>query len=333
MSSIHDCRQQWHRAEQFSWQRLTLPTPFPVGPVNVYLLQAEPLTLIDTGPDTMEARSSLTAALNEIGFAPKDIEQVVITHGHSDHAGLAAWFQEMGADVLLHPLEAERLSGLDFWPTQREHFRQLSVPEKLLDAAQILNRRMAAYRGDCLAGHRPLQEGDTLEFTSYCLSVLAVPGHCGGHLAFYQEKSGMLLAGDTLLKKISPYLLVEVHPTRPEERSRSLSQFLSTMDRLEKLPLKLVLTGHGEPLETPEARIAEIKSHHNRRLQRIREILQSRGSCTPFELACQLYGRLSGWDMLLAVSDVSARLDWLVAHGVLAETADYAGRLTYKPQF
>ncbi|MHB1256482.1 MAG: MBL fold metallo-hydrolase [Dethiobacteraceae bacterium] len=286
---------------------------------------------MDTGPDTPEARGSLTAALNEAGFTPEDIDQVVITHGHSDHAGLAAWFLEMGAEVLLNPLEAEKLSGLDYWPARREYLRQLGVPDDLLDAAQSLNRRAAAYRGGCLTDHRPLQEGDMLEFDGFCLSVLAVPGHCGGHLAFYQEESGVLLCGDTLLRKISPNPLAEVHPAKLGERSGSLSQFLSTMDRLDKMPLKLVLTGHGDALEAPGARIAEITSHHRRRLQHIRGMVQARGPCTPFELASQLYGRLSGWDVLLAVSEVSAHLDWLTAHGGLTETADGAGRLTYKP--
>jgi len=328
-------KQSYERSEsgagQFPWKRLRLPTPFPVGPVNVYLLPEEPLTLVDTGPDTPEARDSLTAALNAAGFAPQDIARVVVTHGHSDHAGLAAWFREMGAEVLLHPLEAEKLSGLDFWPARREYLRQLGVPDELLAAALSLSRQAAAYRGDSLTGSRPLQEGDLLEFGSFRLSVLGVPGHCGGHLALYQEESGVLLAGDTLLKKISPNPLAEVHPDRPGERSGSLGQFLATMDRLEKLAPRLVLTGHGEAMPEPGQRIAEVKSHHRQRLRRIGEMVQAYGPCTAFELAVRLYGRLSGWDVLLAVSEVSAHLDWLTAQGILTETADTSRRLTYLP--
>jgi glyoxylase-like metal-dependent hydrolase (beta-lactamase superfamily II) len=307
-----------------------LPTPFPVGPVNVYLLAGEPLTLIDTGPDTPEARAGLTAALNAAGFAPQDIARVAITHGHSDHAGLSAWFREMGAEVLLHPLEAEKLSGLDFWPARREYLRQLGVPDELLEAAHSLARRTASFRGGCLTDFRPLQEGDTLEFNGFSLSVLAVPGHTGGHLAFYQEENEVLLCGDTLLNKISPNPLAEVHPARPGERSGSLSQFLSTMDRVIELAPELVLPGHGEALREAGQRVAEITNHHRQRLQHIRGMVQARGPCSPFELASQLYGRLSGWDVLLAVSEVSAHLDWLTARGDLEETADYSGRQTYQ---
>lgn len=330
MLSKHDFIRPRQSVGRFYWNRLTLPTPFPVGPVNAYLLPAEPLTLIDTGPDTQEARDSLASALAGMGLRPQDIARVVITHGHSDHAGLAAWFRENKAEVFIHPLEAEKLSGLDFWPARREYLRQLGVPDELLEAAHSLARRTASFRGGCLTDFRPLQEGDTLEFNGFSLAVLAVPGHTGGHLAFYQEENGVLLCGDTLLNKISPNPLAEVHPDRPGKRSGSLSQFLSTMDRLKELEPELVLPGHGEALREAGQRIAGITDHHRQRLQQIRGMVQARGPCSPFELASQLYGRLSGWDVLLAVSEVSAHLDWLAARGDLEETADYTGRLTYQ---
>src|SRR5512139_2212641 len=51
---------------------IELPTPFPVGPVTVYLADApgEPLTLIDTGPQTAESRAKLEAGLAYLGHAP-----------------------------------------------------------------------------------------------------------------------------------------------------------------------------------------------------------------------------------------------------------------------
>ena len=56
--------------------QLVIPTPFPVGPVNVYLARgaAEPLTLIDTGPRTDEARTALEQSLAALGYALSDVE-------------------------------------------------------------------------------------------------------------------------------------------------------------------------------------------------------------------------------------------------------------------
>ena len=69
---------------------LSIPTPFPVGPVNVYLAEGEPLTLVDVGPRYDPARESLREALAGRGYRVADLQRIVITHAHADHYGLAA---------------------------------------------------------------------------------------------------------------------------------------------------------------------------------------------------------------------------------------------------
>jgi len=68
---------------------LPLPTPFPVGPVNAYLAEGEPLTLIDTGPKDDATRAALAAALKVHGHRLEDIRRIILTHHHVDHVGLA----------------------------------------------------------------------------------------------------------------------------------------------------------------------------------------------------------------------------------------------------
>jgi len=55
--------------------QLVIPTPFPVGPVNIYLAAGPdaPLTLIDTGPRTEQARSALESGLATLGYRLSDI--------------------------------------------------------------------------------------------------------------------------------------------------------------------------------------------------------------------------------------------------------------------
>ncbi|MBI3241566.1 MAG: MBL fold metallo-hydrolase [Chloroflexi bacterium] len=102
---------------------IQLPTPFPVGPVNVYLLEGEPLTLIDCGPKHPETLAALEAGLAEHGHRLEDIRQLIITHHHMDHVGLAKTVVERsGASLLTHPFnvpyfadyEAERKRHLPF---------------------------------------------------------------------------------------------------------------------------------------------------------------------------------------------------------------------------
>ncbi len=68
---------------------LSIPTPFYIGDVNVYLIKEEPLTLIDVGPKTAEAETVLREKLKRHGVSFSDIKRILLTHAHEDHCGLA----------------------------------------------------------------------------------------------------------------------------------------------------------------------------------------------------------------------------------------------------
>src|ERR1051325_8419306 len=68
---------------------ISVPTPFYVGPVNVYLIAEEPVTLIDTGPKTKEAIEALREGLRRAHFRVSDIRRIVLTPAHEDNCGLA----------------------------------------------------------------------------------------------------------------------------------------------------------------------------------------------------------------------------------------------------
>ena len=59
---------------------LSIPTPFYVGDVNVYLIKEDPLTLIDVGPKTQEAAEALRRKLAAHGVKFEDIRRIVLTH-------------------------------------------------------------------------------------------------------------------------------------------------------------------------------------------------------------------------------------------------------------
>src|SRR3712207_5959122 len=68
--------------------RLAIPTPFAVGRVNLYLIEDDPLTLVDAGPNSGTSLDELETQLRGLGRSIEDIERVVITHQHIDHIGL-----------------------------------------------------------------------------------------------------------------------------------------------------------------------------------------------------------------------------------------------------
>src|SRR5260370_33148544 len=104
---------------------ISLPTPFYIGPVNVYLIPEDPVTLIDTGPKTKEAVETLRMALRAAGVAVSDIRRIVLTHAHEDHCGLARTLRDeaRGADVLVHNWD----TGLRDGRLEYEDHRQLLV--------------------------------------------------------------------------------------------------------------------------------------------------------------------------------------------------------------
>ena len=80
---------------------LPVPTPFAVGRVNCYLIDDDPLTLVDTGPNSGKALDQLERALREHGRRIEDLERIIITHQHLDHLGLVGILADRsGAEVV-----------------------------------------------------------------------------------------------------------------------------------------------------------------------------------------------------------------------------------------
>ena len=135
-----------------SIHQITLPTPFPVGPVHAYLVQGDPLTLIDTGPQTPAALAALQAGLAEHGVLLGDIQRVIITHAHADHYGLVGTIvAASGAEVWAHPLAQPLIEGWTSYLAPREQFwldllLAAGVPAALAEkTAQSLPRHAAVH--------------------------------------------------------------------------------------------------------------------------------------------------------------------------------------------
>ena len=92
---------------------ISLPTPFYIGPVNVYLIAEDPITIIDTGPKTEEAVTTLRDGLKRAGFTVADIRRIVLTHAHEDHCGLARALRDEAKDaqVFVHGWETGHRAG------------------------------------------------------------------------------------------------------------------------------------------------------------------------------------------------------------------------------
>jgi glyoxylase-like metal-dependent hydrolase (beta-lactamase superfamily II) len=297
------------------FHRIVVPTPYAVGPANVYVITADPVTLIDCGPNTPATENALFLGLAELGLVPQQVARVVVTHGHPDHFGLVPRFQELaGARILVGELDIPKVAqDRSLMMATGALLLQQGMPAEELVRIGEGGRKLGG-RPPPVVGAEPLHEADTLPFDGFELEVLHLPGHTAGHICLFHRQSGVLFSGDTLILHITPNPLLEPDPEDPSERRRSLIEYVRSLERLAALPLSTVHPGHGEPIHDPHGLIEAMRAHHRERADDLAGRLSERAK-TGWQLALELFPNVGGFDNFLAVSEVVAHMDLLVEDG------------------
>lgn len=315
-------------AERAGIHRIALPTPFLVGRVNCYLIEDEPLTLIDTGPNSGKSLDDLERALAGQGRRIEDLERIVLTHQHMDHLGLLEILaRRSGAEVATLYLLGPYLANFTRNAMADDEFAQAvmrrhGVPD---DLATVLGELAAAFRAFGSSGQvtRELHDGDELRFRDRTLRIFHRPGHSPSDMIMWDEGRGMLIAGDHLLAHISSNPLV----SRPlsggpgQPRPQALLQYMESMRATRELPARLVLSGHGDPILEHSELIDERLRMHRRRAARILQILDAR-PLSAYEIAIRMWGNVAVTQAYLTLSEVLGHLDLLVESGQAAERED-----------
>jgi glyoxylase-like metal-dependent hydrolase (beta-lactamase superfamily II) len=309
---------------------LSLPTPFAVGRVNLYLIQDEPLTLIDTGPNSGTALDDLEQALAAHGVAIEDLGLIVLTHQHMDHVGLLEILsRRSGAAVaafapLQHWLVNYEASAATDDEYAQAVMRRHGVPE---DLVAVLGVVAAAFRpfGSSGAVTRPLVDGDRLELREHSFDVFHRPGHSPSDMVFWERDSRILIGGDHLLAHISSNPVVH-RPLSGESggpRPTPLIDYIASLRATAELPAEIVLGGHGEPVLDHGRLIDERLRLHDRRARKILRMLE-REPLTAHQIAVEMWGNIAVTQAFLTLSEVLGHLDLLLSEGRIAELGDAA---------
>lgn len=319
----------WERAAAEGVHRLAIPTPFAVGRVNTYLIEDEPLTLVDSGPNSAKALDELERALSAHGHRVEDLELLVVTHQHIDHLGLLDVIaRRSGAEVAALDVLAPYVEGYGEEAERDDEFSEAlmarhGIPEDVRHALRSVSRAFRAW-GSSAAVTRRLRDGEVLELGARRLEVLHRPGHSPTDTVFWDAERGMLLAADHLLRHISSNPLVSRPPGAdpdPGDRPPALALYLESLRRTRELPARLVLPGHGDPIDDHAALIDERFRLHERRANRIHRLIGA-GPRTAYEVAQELWGNVAVTQAYLTLSEVLGHVDLLLADGRARERAE-----------
>jgi len=296
--------------------QLSLPTPFAVGPVNVYLATDDPITLIDTGPRAEATQAALENELRALGLTASGIRRILITHAHSDHFGLAAEIARRGSlpgvwshvynRAWLEDYVTERVNRLAFYSRLLVESGVPPDERKRMEVA----RRGAGRVAESVTVIREIGEGDRLDFAGKSWIALHTPGHAGGMVCFFDPESRVLISSDHLLRDISSNPIVEPPAVPGDPKPRRLVEYLREMKRVADLHPTVAWTGHGEPVTDVGRLVRQRLAFHSRRAQRIIETIGG-GEMTAYQIGLPLFGRLDPTDSFLALSEVIGHLEWL----------------------
>ena len=302
--------------------RIQLDNALFEGRNAIYLFGADdegPTTLVDTGVATAGVREALWDGLATHGVGVEDLDRVLLTHYHADHAGLAGELQaESGATVHVHradlPLVAREQGA---WQALREQhlaaFDEWGMPGEDRDELLAFLDAHDDIAGDP-ADIEPFEDGATFEAGSPTLEAVHLPGHTLGLCGFAGDIDGenALLSGDALLPKYTPNVGgADVRTENP------LAKYLDSLARIVDADYDRAYPGHRDPVDDPTERARTIRRHHRDRTERVTDVLREYGPANAWTVSAHLFGELQNIHILHGPGEAAAHLEHLVAHDLV----------------
>ncbi len=316
------------RLRDLGIELIPLPTPFPVGPVNVFLLKGDPPVLVDTGLKSEESQRLLESRLAEHGIAFPDLGRIIVTHGHRDHMGLLGELQRNSrAKTYSHPHvarqgEADPDSGVSRKQFYVDILFEFGVPDEITGQANSLYDRFRMLAESFVVDEIVEDGGRALGY-----DIHFVPGHSPSDTLFVDTQRGFSIVGDHILTNTNPNPLLR-RPEGEQPRAKSLVEYRESLHKSRKLDLGHCLPGHGEPFDDHVSVIDRILSRQDKRSEQVLTLVRE-GENTPYRVSKRLFPDLPLPNLHMGLSIAVGHLELLEVEGQLA-SAHHGGILSFE---
>lgn len=304
--------------------RIKVPLPNnPLRELNSYFIRGVSNgLLIDTGFRCDECRDAILRGLSEI-HADVDSMDVLLTHIHTDHSGLAPELAGKKRRIYLSRIDMGTLVG----NLSQENFKAVNAryveegfPEKLLETIQEVNPASVFGMIGMDSRFTALNEGDTLSVGDYTLQVIFVPGHTPGSIMLWLAEQKIMITGDHVLFDITPNI------TPWNGVADSLGEYIASLQKVKEFPVETALPAHRAAGDYHD-RIDSLLRHHRARLQGIIRTVEKNPGITAYDIAAHLPWKIraDSWDDFpcvqkwFAVGECIAHIDYLLQRGVLIQ--------------
>ena len=325
--------QPYEVAEGVFWLRM--PLPMSLNHINLWLLRdGEQWTIVDCGFDDPRSRETWEMVFADF-MSPSDVSQIIVTHYHPDHIGLASWLAHR-CDCKVHITRGEFsryrsiidrassgeveeaglfLHEMGFSPELQKTYQEFfKVDEK--------PREERLQHEDCIF----VQEGHDFHIGGQTWRIVMGNGHSPEHACLYNAEQKLMISGDQALPRISSN--VSVYYTNRDQNP--LADWLDSCARLKQsIPADtLILPAHQEPFIGIDKRMQQLIDDHVAQLNKLR--LRLTEPKTAAQAHTLMFEReLSDIEILLATGETLAHLNYLLNTGEIAKEKTADGQAFY----
>ena len=309
--------------------RIDLPLPLiGLDWVNSYVIEGpDGLTVIDVGVDDEAGIGALRSGLEALGHSLGSINQIVATHLHPDHVGLAGHLvDEVGCRWVMEASAVDNLHLYNDWGTFREFIGEAALANGgPVDDVAILTADEP--RPDWAPPSTPptdtVADGDKISIgDDRWLEVVHTPGHEPSHICLVDSTTGAMFSGDHVLPRITPFV------PHLGEGTDNLGTYLASLKRVEAIDPPVTYPAHGVTIERGKERAHQIGLHHQRRLEGIIEMLED--GTTAWQVMLGIFRpHLPPMHQRLAFGETMSHLEHLRSRGSV-ERIDKGGTFVYR---